>query len=79
MKVLVCGGRDFTGRGHLNHVLNVIHCKTPITLIIQGQARGADRLAAEWARLHQVKCPKKWAADWENTEGRPSTRVSWAY
>lgn len=64
MKVLVCGGRDFADRMMLYEHLDVMHSNHAITLIIHGDARGADTLAKEWAVSRGVKhraFPAKWA------------------
>ena len=63
MKVLVCGGRDFTAMEMVNGVLNAIHRKSHIDTIIHGGARGADQLAGKWAKSYQVNeicCPADW-------------------
>ena len=49
MKLLVCGGRDFADREGLGRALDAAHAKRPITILIHGGARGADRLAGRWA------------------------------
>jgi hypothetical protein len=48
VKVIVCGGRDYANAEMLNLVLDEIHAKTPISVLIQGGARGADELAFRW-------------------------------
>ena len=63
MRVLVCGGRDYSDKAKLNQVLNEVHRGYRITTIIEGDASGADRLAGTWARLHNVpnlKFPAHW-------------------
>ena len=55
MKVLVCGGRDFSNRKKLFSVLNKIHRSKKISLLISGAARGADSLAEEWANENDVE------------------------
>lgn len=52
MRVLVCGGRDFTDSAFVSYVLDVIHAKKSITLVIHGCARGADTFGQEWAEAH---------------------------
>lgn len=60
--VLVCGGRDFGARGlngwaeerFLNRVLDELHEKEPIGLLVHGGADGADTLAGEWAAARGV-------------------------
>ena len=54
MKVLVCGGRGFYKESLVIETLDSIHAETPITLIIEGGAKGADELARVWARRRKV-------------------------
>lgn len=49
MRVLVCGGRDMHDRGFLTWVLNTLHARQKLTMVIHGCAQGADTLAGEWA------------------------------
>jgi hypothetical protein len=64
MRVLVCGGRDFEDFEAVDYVLEHFHTKVePITLIIQGGATGADRLAKDWAHMNIIPClehPANW-------------------
>lgn len=65
MRVLVAGGRDFDDRAWLHGSLDKLHHgpRGPITCIIEGGARGADSLGAEWALINDV--PKEtYEADW---------------
>lgn len=55
MKVIVCGGRNFDDRAMLFRVLDSLHEQHRFTLIIHGMARGADRLADNWAQYNQVR------------------------
>lgn len=52
LKILVCGGRDYADYAHVVEVLDGL---TP-AFIIHGAARGADRLAARYARARGVRC-----------------------
>lgn len=63
MRVLVTGGRDFEEIDTLYHALDQIHQETPITLIIEGGAKGADRLARRWADARNVPFVTE-EADW---------------
>lgn len=66
MRVLVCGGRYFEDRTAVFAALDAIHAITPIGVIIEGGARGADRLAGSWARVREVshwKVPANWKRD----------------
>jgi len=65
MKVLVCGGRDFSDKTLLWNSLDALHNKTPITIIIQGGARGADFLAKQWATEKAISCVT-YEADWSS-------------
>lgn len=48
MRVLVCGGRDFSDRELFNETLDKINKETPIVEIIHGGARGADTMSWGW-------------------------------
>lgn len=64
MRVLVCGGRDYNDRGAAFAALDRVHVKRGIACVIEGGARGGDRLGAEWAELHgvaHIRCPADWA------------------
>jgi hypothetical protein len=60
MRVLVCGGRNFTDRQFIWDYLNTLK---DVECIIEGDARGADRLAGEWARHNGIP-NYKYPADW---------------
>ena len=51
MRVIVCGGRDYSDTDKLSEVLNevLLTCDDEL-VIIQGGASGADRLAERWAQ-----------------------------
>jgi glutaredoxin 3 len=63
LRVLVCGGRDYEDREHVFSVLDRLHARQPITLIIAGGARGADSFAKAWALTRGVLTSIK-PADW---------------
>jgi hypothetical protein len=67
LRVLVCGDRRFDDDDWLHEVLNEYHDPWNqayhITLVIQGGARGADKLAKEWAKAYGVPC-HEYPADW---------------
>lgn len=52
MRVLVCGGRGFSDTKLVDDTLTRVHLNSdaPITLLIEGGAPGADRLARQWAK-----------------------------
>lgn len=47
--VLVCGGRDYNDTKRVADVLGALRPRPAV--IVHGCARGADRLAAEWAEV----------------------------
>lgn len=60
MRILVCGGRDYKDYATL---FSVLDSKYLCTLIIHGDARGADHLADEWARSRGISLavfPANW-------------------
>lgn len=66
MRVLVCGGRDFDDREAVFAALNAMHASSPIDVVIEGGANGADRLAGSWARVREVsnwRVPAQWSRD----------------
>jgi YspA, cpYpsA-related SLOG family len=89
MRILVCGGRDYSNGRALNEALDAIHAERPVTRLIHGAARGADSFAADWARsrgIPALRFPADWKKDGKaagfirNTkmlrEGRPELVVA---
>lgn len=68
MRLLVCGGRDFSDYSMVERLLDEVHAKTPLTCLIHGAARGADSLASFWARTRGI-ARLAFPALWEE-EGR---------
>ena len=54
MKICVTGGRDYDNYATVTAVLDKFHQCTPITLLIEGGAAGADRLCRLWAINNNV-------------------------
>lgn len=89
MRVLVCGGRDYSDYRKLNDALQALHVRVRIDVLIQGGARGADTLAADWAHVAGVET-LTFEADWKRhgrvagfirnqhmlTEGKPDLVVA---
>lgn len=63
MRLLVFGGRDYSNAARVEHILYAVHAKRPITLIIEGGAKGADRLARQWAIANYIPFVTE-EADW---------------
>lgn len=89
MRVLVCGGRDFSDTKLAYRTLDQMHRERPISVIIEGDARGADRIAGYWARRNRIdslKFPAGWKAHGKGAgpmrneqmlrEGKPSLVVA---
>jgi hypothetical protein len=54
MRVLVCGGRDFSDCGAVFDVLDELARTESVDCLIEGDARGADRIAGAWAKRRRV-------------------------
>jgi ABC-type Fe3+-hydroxamate transport system substrate-binding protein len=63
MRVVVCGGRDFTDSDLVFRTLNELHDATPITDLAHGGAPGADTIAGQWM-LRTGRQPVVFLADW---------------
>lgn len=64
MRVLITGGRDFGDREMLWLALDRLNAKHGFTLLIHGDAKGADRLAGEWGSARSVPVDAH-PADWK--------------
>lgn len=53
MRVLVTGGRDYIDELHVFRVLDALNA-AGVDLVIHGAARGADKLAENWAKARSV-------------------------
>jgi hypothetical protein len=68
MRVLVCGGRDFSDCKAVFDALDDLARHEVVDCIIEGDARGADRIAGAWAKRRRVDL-RLFPADW-NKHGR---------
>ena len=66
IKILVCGGRDFSDAAFLSYVM--LRTFNTGDTLIEGGAKGADLLAKRWASLNNIEI-KTFEADW-NTYGK---------
>lgn len=64
VRLLVCGGRNFTFSTHINEALSIIHARVGIDLLIEGEAAGSDLLARAWAEHNGVQVDP-YPADWK--------------
>lgn len=66
MRVLVCGGRDYSDRDAVWRELNSLNLKYGRLTVIQGGAGGADKSAREWClhvpSVHMINEPADWEA-----------------
>ena len=65
MRVLVCGGRRFSDRALLEATLDRLHRARPFAVVIEGDARGADRMAGAWAEARGID-HLVFRADWDH-------------
>jgi hypothetical protein len=79
MKVLVCGGRDFTNSAYVFSTLDKLHEATPITALMQGGAKGADDLARQWAAsnpgVKRYVCHADWATHGRSAGPKRNARM----
>jgi hypothetical protein len=64
MRVLVCGSRDITQGKALEKVLSLLHSQLKFSVVIEGECRGADTIAREWAEKNNISV-EKYPADWK--------------
>jgi len=65
MRVLVCGGRDFSDGDFVDWVLDTLHKRQKITMVIHGCAQGADTLAGQWSAQIDGCTTFEVPADWK--------------
>lgn len=63
-RVLVCGNRDYDERERIWNTLAAVHGMYNIDVLIEGEARGADSHARDWARENDVWVAP-FPADWK--------------
>jgi predicted Rossmann-fold nucleotide-binding protein len=63
MKILICGGRDFSDSRRLYSFLDKAHKRYGFTLVIEGGARGADAMGRSWAKSRGIPV-QTFPADW---------------
>lgn len=64
MRVLVTGGRNFSDRTLLINTLDSLHANHAFTVLMHGDANGADRLSGEWAASKGIRIEAH-PADWK--------------
>lgn len=92
MKILVCGSRHFQDKEKLFNVLDGINSETTVTGVVEGGARGADNLGAQWAdsrRIERTRFPADWSRYGKSAgpirnqqmldEGKPDLVIAFLY
>jgi len=54
MKIIVCGDRDWKNSKRLAAFLDFLDGKSSVSLIIEGECRGADLMSRAWAESRQI-------------------------
>ncbi|QWY83267.1 putative GTP-binding protein [Rhizobium phage RHph_X2_25] len=49
MRLVVTGGRDYNDTARIFAALDELHARKPISVLIEGEADGLDKRAANWA------------------------------
>ena len=78
MRLLVCGGRGFSDTERVYSTLDRLKRECVIDAIIEGDARGADRIAGYWARrnrIDNIKFPADWTRDGRAAGPRRNERM----
>jgi hypothetical protein len=75
VRVLITGGRGYANAARLTEALDTVHSATPVALLIHGDCRGADRLAARWAEQRGIATDPH-PADWGDIDA-PGAVVRW--
>jgi len=69
VRMLICGSRDFTDGALFHSVMtNLPERFRDVSAVIEGGAKGADRMGREWAELMAVPV-ETYEADWQ-THGK---------
>lgn len=66
MIVLICGGRDYYGD------VDILHDAHPVSMVVHGDAKGADRRGGLWAKsrhIHYAAVPALWDELGRNAAG----------
>jgi hypothetical protein len=67
-RYLICGGRNFTDQALLDKALAALILHPHDAVIIHGDARGADRMGAQWGFDHGAAI-ESYPADWARYRG----------
>lgn len=62
--LLVCGSRTYSDVTRVFEELDKIHAENPVSMVIEGEAPGADTFGREWAMARKIPVAM-FHADWE--------------
>lgn len=62
--VLVCGGRDYADAAKVHRILDRLLYSKGVTILIHGDATGADAIAKSWAEQNRIFA-KAFPANWK--------------
>lgn len=68
MRLVVTGGRDFCDTQRAFAALDELHARRPVSVLIEGEARGLDVRAKAWAKRRGIKVDS-YPADWSTGRG----------
>ena len=72
MRVIICGGREFSDEKRLFESLDALHGVGPVSVLIHGNVTGAGIIAERWARrngVNVVRYPPNWETYGRRAEG----------
>lgn len=75
MRLLVCGDREWPEslRSYMYAVLDAFHANNNVTMLIEGEQRGADLMARAWAESRGIPVDP-YRAEWEKYRPKPGVR-----
>jgi len=73
LRVLICGGRQFDDADFIFAELDRLHAQYHFDTVIEGDARGVDRVAGEWAHARGIEL-LTFPADWKG-QGRHAALI----
>lgn len=79
MRVLVCGGRDYSNQRKVFDTLDDLHELVGITCIIHGAAKGADSLGKNWCTDTDGVAEESYPAKWKDFSHPDSVRKTNQY
>lgn len=79
MRILVCGGRDYSDRRKVFDTLDDIRKVLPISCIIHGDAKGADSFGKMYVKYTEGIAEEAYPAKWKDFSHPDSVRKTGPY